>query len=99
MASIYESLARVILPAGILDVFEVTNVVEHPTRTKDETGTEVRIINIYLDEHDLRGEESGMIYDLMVSQNPAPSMISLFATIKSYCMCVAGDGWTLVVEV
>ena len=55
--SIFESLASIILPEGILDLFEVTNVEEEHTGIKDETGTEVRVIHIYLDERDLREEE------------------------------------------
>jgi len=57
MTSVYETLARIILPEGILDLFEVTNVEEHNTGVLDETKTEIRIIHIYLDERDLRGEE------------------------------------------
>lgn len=55
--SIFESLASIILPEGILDLFEVTNVEEEHTGIRDETGTEVRVIHIYLDERDLREEE------------------------------------------
>lgn len=55
--SIFESLASIILPEGILDLFEVTNVEEEHTGIKDETDTEVRVIHIYLDERDLREEE------------------------------------------
>ena len=54
--SIYESLASMILPEGILDLFEVTNVEEEHTGTLVETGLEIRIIHIYLDERDLRGQ-------------------------------------------
>jgi hypothetical protein len=54
---IYESLASILLPEGILDLFEVTQVTEEHTGRSDETGTEVRIIHIYLDEHDLRDKE------------------------------------------
>lgn len=54
--SIYESLASIILPAGILDLFEVTHVYEEHTGKNDETGTEVRIIHISLDERDLRSD-------------------------------------------
>ena len=52
--SIYESLASIILPEGILDLFEVVDVVEEHTGTFAETGLEIRIIHIYLDERDLR---------------------------------------------
>lgn len=57
LTSIYESLASMILPEGILDLFEVTNVDEENTGNIDETGTEVRVIHIYLDERDLRRKE------------------------------------------
>ena len=56
-SSIHESLARVILPDGILDLFEVTNVEEEHTGILQETGLELRIIHIYLAERDLRGKE------------------------------------------
>ena len=46
--------ARVILPDGILDLFEVTNVEEEHTGILQETGLELRIIHIYLAERDLR---------------------------------------------
>jgi hypothetical protein len=52
--SVYMSLASIILPEGILDMFEVTNVFVEHTDVLDETGTKVRIIHIYLDERDLR---------------------------------------------
>ena len=57
--SIIKSLASIILPEGILDLFEVTHVEEEHTGKMDETGTEVRVIHIYLDErqkewHDLQ---------------------------------------------
>lgn len=55
--SIYESLASILLPEGILDLFEVMQVEEEHTGKPDETGTEVRIIHIYLDELDLRDQE------------------------------------------
>ncbi len=56
-SSIYESLVSIILPEGILDLFEVTQVSEEHTGIPDETGTDVRIIHIYLDERDLRDKE------------------------------------------
>ncbi len=52
--SVYATLASMILPEGILDYFDVTNVEEERTGTFDETKTEVRIIHIYLEERDLR---------------------------------------------
>lgn len=55
--SIYESLASILLPEGILDMFEVTNVEEEHTGKLAETGLEIRIIHIYLDERDLRAQD------------------------------------------
>lgn len=52
--NIYETLARVVLPEKILDIFEVTSIEEENTGVKDETGTEVHVIHIYLDERDMR---------------------------------------------
>ncbi len=52
--SVYATLASMILPEGILDYFDVTNVEEERTGTFDETKTEVRVIHIYLEERDLR---------------------------------------------
>ena len=52
--SIYESLARIILPEGILDIFEVTNVIDEHTGIIEETGLERCIIHIHLAERDLR---------------------------------------------
>ena len=39
----YESLARLVLPQGILEVFEVSNVEEEKTGIFEETGLERRI--------------------------------------------------------
>ena len=52
--NIYETLARVVLPEKILDVFEVTAIEDENTGVKDETGTEVHVIHIHLDEKDMR---------------------------------------------
>ena len=53
-SNIYESLARLVLPEKILDVFEVTNVVDENTGQVQETGLVLHIIHIYLDERDMR---------------------------------------------
>ena len=53
----YETLLRVILPEDILEVFEVSNVIEEHTGIIEETGMERRIIHIHLDERDLRDKE------------------------------------------
>ena len=50
----YSTLVRYMLPEGILDYFEITKIDEEVTNEKDETGTVIRILHIYLDEHDLR---------------------------------------------
>lgn len=50
----YSTLVRYMLPNGILDYFEITKIDEEVTNEKDETGTVIRILHIYLDERDLR---------------------------------------------
>ncbi len=50
----YEKLVRYMLPNGILDYFEITDISEEVTGEKDETGSVIRILHIYLDERDLR---------------------------------------------
>ena len=50
----YEQLVRYMLPTGVLDYFEITKIEEEVTNEKDETGTIIRILHIYLDERDLR---------------------------------------------
>lgn len=55
--SIYASLVSIILPEGILDLFEITNVEEEHTGNLAETGLEIRIIHISLDERDLRDQD------------------------------------------
>ena len=46
----YEMLVRFMLPNGILDYFEITKIEEDVTDEKDETGTVIRILHIYLDD-------------------------------------------------
>jgi transposase len=83
-SSIYESLARVILPEGILDLFGVTNVEEEHTGIIQETGLELRIIHIYLAERDLRGKEW---HDLTPNGfTEAKCINSRYVTIRLYCM-------------
>ena len=53
----YEALVSIILPEGILDVFEVINVEEEHTGFIEETGLERRVIHIHLDERDLRSKK------------------------------------------
>ena len=50
----YETLVRYMLPQGILDSFEITKVEEEVTSERDETGTVIRILHIWLEERDLR---------------------------------------------
>ena len=52
----YETLVRYMLPNGILDYFAITKIEEEVTNEKDETGTVIRILHIYLDELDLRAK-------------------------------------------
>ena len=53
----YEALVSIILPEGILNVFEVVKVEEVHTGFIEETGLERRVIHIHLDERDLRSKE------------------------------------------
>lgn len=52
--SVYESLASLILPPGILDVFEVSDVQEEDAGFYEGTSLELRVIHIHLSERDLR---------------------------------------------
>jgi len=52
--SFYESLARIILPQGILDIFEITDIKTDETTIDKETGFKFCVIDIYLSELDLR---------------------------------------------
>ena len=54
-ASIYETLAGIILPEGILEMFEVSHVEEKHTGERDKRGVENVVINIYLDEREAGG--------------------------------------------
>ena len=56
-ALVYETLLGIILPAGILEAFEVSKVTEEHTGIIEETGLERHIIHIHLDERDLRSKE------------------------------------------
>ena len=53
----YETLLNIILPEGILEIFEVRDVREEQPGIIEETGLERRIIHIHLDERDLRVNE------------------------------------------
>ena len=46
----YEALVSIILPEGILDVFEVVNVEEEHIGFIEETGLERHVIHIHLEE-------------------------------------------------
>ena len=50
----YKVLVRYMLPEGTLDFFEITRFEEEVTSEKDETGTVIRILHIWLEEQDLR---------------------------------------------
>ena len=53
----YETLLKITLPEDILEVFEVSNVMEEHIGIIEETGMERRIIHIHLDERDLHDKE------------------------------------------
>lgn len=53
----YKTLATYLLPAGILDNFDVTSVEEEHTGIIEETGDERVVLHLYLDEMDKREEE------------------------------------------
>lgn len=71
----YETLVRYMLPAGILDYFEITKIDEEVTDGKDETGTVVRILHIHLDERDLR---SSVWHDLQPNGFTEPRVFNDF---------------------
>ena len=52
----YSTLGSYMLPKGILDSFEINRIEEEDLGIKDETGTKIRVLHIYLDERDLRDE-------------------------------------------
>ncbi|MGN0050232.1 MAG: hypothetical protein ACI37N_03475 [Prevotella sp.] len=56
-SSAYGTLLGIILPDGILEVFEISDVREEHTGIIEETGLERRIIHIHLDGRDLRVNE------------------------------------------
>lgn len=51
----YRVFASYLLPKDILKYFDVTNVEEEHMGKRDETGQEVVILHVYLDELDNRG--------------------------------------------
>ena len=53
----YKALASFLLPNGILDFFDVTDVIEEHTGKLAETGVEKLNLHIYLDERDTRTDE------------------------------------------
>ena len=87
----YEILVRYMLPKGMLDTFEVTNVDEECTGLYDETNTEIRILHIYLDERDLRDD---VWHDLKPNgfTEPGCSMTSLCVSARLPFMCAVADG-------
>ena len=64
------------LPDGILDYFEITKIDEEVTNEKDETGTVIRILHIYLDERDLRDK---VWHDLQPNGFTEPRLINAHA--------------------
>lgn len=87
----YEALVSIILPEGILDVFEVVNVEEEHTGFIEETGLERRVIHIHLDERDLRSKEwhdlhpNGFTEEHCINDFPS-------ATARLSCMFADADG-------
>lgn len=55
--ALYKKLASVILPEGILKMFEVSDVNMEHTGVMEETGGERIIVRIHLSERDMRNEE------------------------------------------
>ena len=53
----YKTLASFLLPEGILDYFDVTDVIEEHTGEYAETGVEKLKLHICLDERDTRSDE------------------------------------------
>lgn len=53
----YKTLASFLLPEGILDYFDVTDVIEEHTGEYAETGVEKLKLHICLDECDTRSDE------------------------------------------
>ena len=74
-SSMYESLASVILPDGILELFEVTKVEDEHTGIIEETGLERRIIHIELRERDLRDK---VWHDMKPNGFTEPKLINDF---------------------
>ena len=50
----YSTLVSYMLPKDILDSFEINRIEEEDLGITDETGTEIRVLHIHLDERDLR---------------------------------------------
>ena len=95
-------MTSIILPEGILDLFEVTNVDEENTGNIDKTGTEVRVIHIYLDERDLRQKEW---YDLQPNGFIEPRKINDFPIRDRKVVLyvrrrrwLEGDGTSIILE-
>lgn len=56
-ATLIRQLAEIVLPAGVLEEFEITKVYVEETGKVDARGCDVRIIHINLDERDMRERE------------------------------------------
>ena len=87
----YETLVRFMLPQGMLDYFEIIKIDEEVTDEKDETGTVIRILHIYLATSATR---YGMTSSLMASRSRACSTTFRSVSTRCFCMCAAADGWT-----
>lgn len=55
----YSTLVSYMLPKGILDSFEINRIEEEDLGIKDETGTEIRVLHIFLDERDIWHTSTG----------------------------------------
>ena len=98
----YSTLVRYMLPDGILDCFEITKIAEEVTNEKDETGTVIRILHIYLDERDLRDK---VWHDLQPNGFTEPRLFNDFPQREHKVLLhvrrrrwLDGDGHNVVLE-
>ena len=98
----YSTLVRYMLPDGILDYFEITKIAEEVTNEKDETGTVIRILHIYLDERDLRDK---VWHDLQPNGFTEPRLFNDFPQREHKVLLhvrrrrwLDGDGHNVVLE-
>ena len=87
----YEALVSIILPEGILDVFEVVNVEEEHTGFIEETGLERRESTFILMSVTCV-LKNGMTFIPMVSPKSIASTTFPSATARLSCMFADADG-------